>query len=451
MILRATIFAALVTGCTATGDEVSPPVDQLFFPSGLALAPGAVAGDPEPAMFVVNSNSELRYDTGTITSIDVAVADALIDEWLATGLPPADPSGCPGCCAVDSRIPTAIDCDERGLLIPGAAVRTGNFATDVGLQVLDSGALRLVATVRGDPSVTWIDADASGRTLDCGGGGEVPICDDAHRLNQLLGDLELPVLSGEPFSVWVDGVNGYAMITHLVNGVVTLLDLPRDGSAPLLTDALAGLFQASQNGLRSSIGIAGRTPGSPYDLVYVTSSYEERVQLVYVTRQASGRPVMVPSEYFFLDRVFPSEDGRGITFGAGGDRAYVVNRLPPALQIVDTSVDETGFPRNRVIGAVELCREASVVQAGDLGQGERVYVTCFSEGEVWVLDPVDRSLRAIVDVGAGPHKMALSLARQRLYVANFLEDSISVIDLTPGAPTENRMVLKIGLGREDNE
>jgi len=84
MILRATIVAALVTGCTATGDEVSPPVDQLFFPSGLALAPGAVAGDPEPAMFVVNSNSELRYDTGTITSIDVAVADALIDEWLAS-------------------------------------------------------------------------------------------------------------------------------------------------------------------------------------------------------------------------------------------------------------------------------------------------------------------------------------------------------------------------------
>lgn len=446
MILRTTLIAAMVAGCTATGDEVRPPVDQIFFPSGLALTPAPVAGDPEPAMFVISSNSELRYDTGTVTSIDLAAVDALIAEWLP------DLAAPPAGCTVDLRIPTAIVCDESPLLIPGAAVRTGNFATDLGVQVLASGGLRLAMPVRGDPSITWIDASADGRTLDCGGGGDIPICDDAHRLSQLRNDLVLPPLSPEPFSLWVDGANGYAVVTHLINGVITLLDMPTDGAAPVLQDALAGLFAANQLGQRSSIGAAGRTPGSPDDLVYVTSSTEKRVHMLYIRKDAGGRAVgMVPSEYFFLDRVFPSEDGRGITFGEGGDRAYIVNRLPPTLQIVDTSLDATGFPRNQVIGAIELCRDASVVQAGDLGQGERLYVSCFSDGEVWVLDPADGSVKAIVDVGRGPHKSALSLARRRLYVANFLEDTISVIDLTPGAPTENRMVLKIGTEREETE
>jgi hypothetical protein len=35
-------------------------------------------------------------------------------------------------------------------------------------------------------------------------------------------------------------------------------------------------------------------------------------------------------------------------------------------------------------------------------------------------------------------------------VANFLEDTIAVIDLTPGAASENRLVMKIGLRRGED-
>jgi hypothetical protein len=34
--------------------------------------------------------------------------------------------------------------------------------------------------------------------------------------------------------------------------------------------------------------------------------------------------------------------------------------------------------------------------------------------------------------------------RRRLYVSNFLENTLAVIDLTPGAATRNRVVLRIG-------
>ncbi|HTM21348.1 MAG TPA: YncE family protein, partial [Kofleriaceae bacterium] len=444
MVLRLSIAiscAAALGGCTASGEDVRPPPDQIFFPSGVGLAPAATAGDPEPALFVVNANSELRYDTGSVVAVDLDAVDALIATWLG-GDQPADPSGCEQCCIPDGQTPSAINCKEAGVLVPDAIVRTGNFATDVAVQALDTGNLRVLLPVRGDPSLTWIDYDPAARTLDCGGGGEIPICDDTHRLTQMRNDLDLPPLSGEPFSLFVDGVNGYTFITHLVNGVVTLVATPSSGDPPVIEDAIAGLFAANpQTGQRNSVGVAGRTPGAPDDLVYITSSTEDRVQMLTVRDGPDGLGI-VPGEFFFLDRIFPSEDGRGIAFSGDGERAYLVNRLPPSVQVLDTSLDETGFPRNRVIGAIEICRDASVLTVGDLGAGERIYVTCFGDGEVWVLDPNDLTLEATIDVGRGPHRSALSVARKRLYVANYLEDTIAVVDLTPGAPTENRMVLK---------
>ncbi len=450
MVLRLLLSLSLVAGCTASGDEVRPPEDQIFFPAGVALAPGATAGDPEPVLFVVNANSELRYDTGTVNAVDLDAVEDLLATWQG-GDVPADPSGCEQCCRADSNAPSALNCKEAGVLVPGAIVRTGSFGTDIGVQALDDGTVRVMMPVRGDPSLTWMDYDRAGRTLDCGGGGDIPICDDAHRLTQMRGDVDLPELSAEPFTLYVDGGNHYAMITHLVNGVVTLVDAPSNGDPPEISDAIAGLFAASNTtGQRNSVGIAGRTPGVEGDLVYVTSSTEERVQMLYV-RRTSGFAQIVPGEFFFLDRIFPSEDGRGIAFNDDGTRAYVVNRLPPTMQIVDTSLDDTGFPRNRVVGAIEICRDASVVAAGNLGQGDRVYVSCFSDGEVWALDATDGALLGVIDVGRGPHQSALSVTRGRLYVANFLEDTIAVIDVMPGSPTENRLVFKVGRQRGEDQ
>jgi YVTN family beta-propeller protein len=232
---------------------------------------------------------------------------------------------------------------------------------------------------------------------------------------------------------------------------------------------VANLFNFDPNtGARGAVGVAGRTPGVRDDRLYVTSRVDPRVQTLIAVRPPPGTPgrllpSLVPTESFFMSSgVNTSSNGRGIAFGAGppdqdgqrapGERAYILNRSPPMLHIFDTSLGEQGVPRNLFVGAVELCSQTSNLvvvprTGGDGVPSDRVYVACFGGGQVWVIDPVGRSVNAIIDVGRGPQALVASPARNRLYVTNNLEDTIAVIDITPEAPTENRVVLRLGRPR----
>ena len=50
----------------------------------------------------------------------------------------------------------------------------------------------------------------------------------------------------------------------------------------------------------------------------------------------------------------------------------------------------------------------------------------------------------IFTVGRGPYAVVASKGRKKLFITNFLEDTIAVVDVTPGASTRNRVVLRIG-------
>lgn len=67
-----------LAACTASADEVSPPNDQFFFPTGLAIAPD------ESRLFVTNANSELRYDSGSIDVINLDTVDEIVASWTGT-------------------------------------------------------------------------------------------------------------------------------------------------------------------------------------------------------------------------------------------------------------------------------------------------------------------------------------------------------------------------------
>lgn len=204
--------------------------------------------------------------------------------------------------------------------------------------------------------------------------------------------------------------------------------------------------------VRGAVGVAGRAPGSANDLVYVTSRSESRVQMLTVARPSgTSFPAIVANDFFFLNQVEPSNDARDIAFTADGTRAFVVNRNPPMLHVVDTSLNEVGMPRNEFLGGVELCQQASNIEVADVGRGDRVYVACFRDGQIWTIDPEGMVVEAITDVGRGPHALSVSEDRQQLYVTNFLEDSIAVVDLAPGSRLENRVALKIGRPRQSEE
>ncbi len=433
----------LAAGCTASAEDVRPPVDEIFFPTGLAVAPD------ESVLFLANANSELRFDSGSISVIDLALVDSITNDWITNTVVPAG-------CSVDGDHIESLICDTRvefdgpAFISQQAGVRVGNFATDMAVQDLDDGRLRLVIPTRGDPSIAWADWD--GASLDCNDNAEgFALCDDTHRLSFAATDPDLGIPE-EPFGVFADSAGEFAMVTHLTTGAVTLIDSPKNGPANI-SDITASIFLPDQNGLRGATGVAGRAPKTAGDIVYVASRTEDRIQTFTVGRPPNGEfPYLLQGNYFFLDFVGAntgnSSDTRGMTFSPTGEQLYLVNRRPPSLQVFDTSLDATGVPANKALGTTDICRQASTVAVADTGDGERVYITCFQDGQLYVIDPrTNVQVEDIVLVGRGPYSVAAAPTRKKLFVTNFLEDTLAVIDITPNTPTRNRVVLRIGIPR----
>jgi YVTN family beta-propeller protein len=84
-----------------------------------------------------------------------------------------------------------------------------------------------------------------------------------------------------------------------------------------------------------------------------------------------------------------------------------------------------------VLAVTETDRELSLAQPLDIvfaPDGKQAYVAAFGSGKVGVLDGVGNVVDRI-KVGFGPGGLALDAKRQRLYVLNHLEATISVVDL----------------------
>jgi DNA-binding beta-propeller fold protein YncE len=464
-VIAVVAIAGAIAGCTASSDEVQPDDLRLFFPTGVVASPDG------SKLFVANANSDLTYSSGAISVFRLASVEAVVADWLTSRAVPASTCDADGdddddpdhaCCAQAAGFSETLICDEDLFLAESraAGVRIGNFATDIALQDLGGGALRLIVPTRGDPSIAWADWSPAAERLLCDDRNPeqpFPSCDERHRLTFILNDADRAAIPEEPFGVYASSADEYAMVTHLTTGRVTLIDSPREGAVQM-TDIQSGLFQPDPTtGLVGATSIAGRTPDARGGIVYVGSRSEDRIQTLTVGRPLNDAPpVLVAGSWFFLDGVGNnsntnngSNDTRGMAFSADGNRLYLLNRRPPTLQILDTSLGPTGVPRNALIGAVDVCRQASSVTVVDSGDGERAYLTCFQDGQIYVVDPRGRGrVEDIVTVGGGPYGVAAAPGGQRLYVTNYLEDTIAVIDLTPGSPTRNRVVLRIGEPRQ---
>jgi DNA-binding beta-propeller fold protein YncE len=436
-----------------------------------------VVAPDDSVLFVANANSELRYDSGSISVIDLNVVETVIQAWTSS-IKDA------GNCTPDIDHPETLICNAKPFMKRTsqdrpAAVRIGNFSTDIALQDFTpkpAGTpvhFRLFVPTRGDPSVAWADYD--GDRLSCTSGSEsFGLCDDAHRLQTPDNDLASSVIPDEPFNVFADSANGFAIVTHLTNGAVTLIDSKADGDAQIADVRLDVFAPSPGTGLRSATGVAGRTlgPGTD-DIIYVGSRSDDRIQTFTVGHPRNDAPpYLVPGSYFFLDSVGTntgagnSADTRGIRFSPPHDPSdmrpdllYVVNRSPPSVQIFDTSIGPDGLPLNRPTGASDICPEASTLTVLDArirdtssgretSIGERAYITCFQDGTVYVVDPRGQSqVEDIISVGRGPFAIAASQTMQQLFISNFLEDTIAVVDVNPASPTKNRVVLRIGIPR----
>jgi len=426
----AVALTALAFACTASESEVRPPADTILFPTAVAVSPD------DSVAFLVTGNSDLSFDSGTVQVVDLAVVGDVVTAWKA-GVAAAG-------CSSSVAQPSTLVCPEAPFLIDNAAVRVGNFASAVGVQELGGGRLRLLVPVRGDPSLTWMEWDPAARRLLCTSGQGFALCDDAHRLTRLRSDDSQPAIPDEPYGVYVDSEAEFAIVSHFALGTMSLIDTPRAG-IPVLTDAVATGINAGLS------GVAGRRAGSD-NVVYLQSRNNDRIFMMTVARPATGTPFLVSNGFFFQNGVGggdtlggTSADSRGIVFGSDGDRAYMVNRSPPSLQVLDTSLEATGVPTNRLIASTDICRKATSVVVAATGAGERAYVTCYATGELYSIDPRGAtSIEATTLVGRGPIASAVAPTRRLLLIANFLDNSVAVVDIDPSSPTAYHVVLQIG-------
>jgi YVTN family beta-propeller protein len=72
--------------------------------------------------------------------------------------------------------------------------------------------------------------------------------------------------------------------------------------------------------------------------------------------------------------------------------------------------------------------------------GTRLYVANTTSHTVSVINPSTNVLILPIEVGVDPVSLAIRPGANELWVSNHVSDSVSVIDIAPGSPTENRVV-----------
>lgn len=190
------LVALAASACSLSQNGVSPPGDTFFYPTGAIMNPTDPVGN---WLYVANSNADLRFNDGTLVTVNVgsdlslgtmsAAAYDRTQPWpqcpQADYVNPLPRSDAPSCCRdlLDSNI---INCDERRYVAADATVAIGSFAagmvwqpfcdlegvfkdTDVGAEATGTQPCgagenpgRILIGVRGDTSLTDVDVAPPG-------------------------------------------------------------------------------------------------------------------------------------------------------------------------------------------------------------------------------------------------------------------------------------------------
>jgi hypothetical protein len=292
--LLAALSALLLNSCYSAGDGKAPPLEELYFPTGLALdgrsTSDVAASQSDPGkrapkyLYVVNSDFDLQYRASSVLSFDLDLLRAVLPQSCgktadcegdkicdAPGVEgiPTDPARVPSYFCVDPANPAPCGAfgvrDEADLVLspgrcksidpvhpqdgsPGVLVDRvgiGAFATDVIWRAnpnLDPEyPSRLFIPVRGDSTLHWIDV-RDGR-FSCGQQGQVDDgCDDRHRSGDTADNVDQLRQPVEPYGVDATASGDFVAITNQTTGSVSLFANGWESNAgPKLVNILTGL------------------------------------------------------------------------------------------------------------------------------------------------------------------------------------------------------------------
>lgn len=418
--LPVVLAGVVASGCYGDDNGPPPPEAQFYYPTAVVPSPGG------KVLYVVNSDFDLQYKSGTIQALDFrAVLAAAPPLWQRPN--PSDPRGdVAKACAAKGLSETS---PADHVLYPGPCsaidaqplirktVRVGAFAADalVLSRTCAPGAAcpkqaRLVVPVRGDPSLTWLDVDDDREDeptyrLDCDA-DEEDQCGTTHRAGiDPAENTRQTVMPSEPFGI-AASEDGHAIaITHQTSGAVSLFlhgfpgeDQPcgYSPSKPELTFVMGGLPTGATGIAAFPRPAAAETSGYAYQPGFAVSFRNSAVVDVirYVDDCAASpqRAFLSFAAGYGINTNSTGFDSRGIALDprartlaeskcAAGDQdclvqaagvgvgLYVVNRAPATLLIGKTTASVSPFGTSDGISFVDqlpLAPGPSRVLVGDI-------------------------------------------------------------------------------------
>jgi hypothetical protein len=271
------LSCSALTGCFKLDDGREPPLDRIYFPTGLSVSPNG------SRLYLVNSDWDLQFNAGTVQVFDLdrmrellpryCSADAecrasercdLASRELEDGTAVAATHWCVDAQTSDPCGARRLQTTSQRLISPGLcgpiedltadllleSVSIGAFATDLAYSPNPNGGGRLFVPVRSDATLHWLDvsgdpgAGGTGRELECGQDSSGQ-CDGNHRRGDSRGertrdDEELPI---EPYGIAVSEDGEAIVTTHQTEGQVALFvnDWATPDAGPELEFLLGGL------------------------------------------------------------------------------------------------------------------------------------------------------------------------------------------------------------------
>ena len=439
------MFCVALSGCANEGSP--PPLGRIYFPTALSISPDNSMERGQ--LFVANSNFDLKYNRGSLQSYDLQRLNEVLDEHCGSRtreerdrcgvIPEEDPR---------PDLTGAIDLRRvSGLLI--SEVIIGSYANGMGVSRMGTEGGRIYMPVRSDANLTFVDVDAEG-CLSCG--GDTNACDLNEAQRHECTDA---FRSGDDESATVRGIELPAdPVAVTVGPVADLVSFDAPGSYVLMAHrgGRVSLFLDALDGVSVTPRLVHTLEGLPTELV--TLNVDPRSRTAWIPNAiepiVSRVGVAIDDDLGALDRSFLYDAGNlrlaGIDTGpvAGfGDtrevefdprpdvrRAYILSRLPRALLTVDT--DES-LDAAEIVDIVEVGNGPSRLQVEHFDASDRTlaFISCFDSRDLYVVDVDAARLVGIVRGLGGPFELAVDVVRNRLYLTDFAQSVIRVLDLQP--------------------
>ena len=354
VLAGAAAWAGLLAGCFPPGEGLEPPLEELYFPVGLAKSPEATR------LYVANSNFDLQYNGGAVQVYDLerlrqvtprgcsqdadcasgercdleptSANDSYPSRWCVSdsgqyaGRPcgplgerdAADRTMEPGRCSYVE--PDDPQDGGRSLIVDTVGI--GAFATDVIYRSRPPAADgtvrpggRLFIPVRGDATLHYIDVDDDSKEerteaeLDCGQDRNDGDCDDRHRVGDdpdeenIRGLRLLP----EPFAIDATADGEAVVVTHQTDGAASLFvnDWDAGFDAPPRLEYVQTGMPTRAIGIAALPVPASITEGGgnyfPGFLLTFRASPEIRL-LRYIADASTSEPSNPPRPYLYHDQ-----------------------------------------------------------------------------------------------------------------------------------------------------